>query len=185
MIAMQYGFILPADYDMSIIDRRVADKGHLTDGLPGLIFKAYLKARKGEQSPHNCYAPFYLWESNAGLNDFLTGPGFGALTQSFGWPSVKTWSVWGAEVSPAVAQARFARREVVQLPAYAPLSEIRAQESRWVKEQVETQGALAAVVGFEPMTWTLVRFELWKEMPSASSGPDCALYDVGHVSTAG
>jgi len=40
MIAMQYRFPLPADYDMAIIDRRIADKGHLTDGFPGLLFKA-------------------------------------------------------------------------------------------------------------------------------------------------
>ncbi len=27
MIAMQYSFTLPADYDMSIVDRRIRDKG--------------------------------------------------------------------------------------------------------------------------------------------------------------
>ena len=31
MIATQYRFPLPADYDMAIIDRRIADRGHLTD----------------------------------------------------------------------------------------------------------------------------------------------------------
>lgn len=29
MIAMQYSMLLRADYDMSIIDRRIAEKGHL------------------------------------------------------------------------------------------------------------------------------------------------------------
>lgn len=39
MIAMQYSFSLPADYDMSIIDRRIAEKGHLLDNFPNLKFK--------------------------------------------------------------------------------------------------------------------------------------------------
>src|SRR5271165_2720611 len=51
MIAMQYSFTLPADYDMSVIDRRIADKGPLLDGFPGLQFKAYLVARRGEHGP--------------------------------------------------------------------------------------------------------------------------------------
>ena len=50
MIAMQYSFTLPADYDMSVIDRRIADTGPLLDGFPGLKFKAYLVARRGEHS---------------------------------------------------------------------------------------------------------------------------------------
>ena len=40
MIAMQYSFTLPADYDMSIVDRRIRDKGPLLDGFPNLGFKA-------------------------------------------------------------------------------------------------------------------------------------------------
>jgi Domain of unknown function (DUF4865) len=40
MIAMQYNFTLPADYDMSVIDRRIADKGPLLDGFPGFKFKS-------------------------------------------------------------------------------------------------------------------------------------------------
>ena len=35
MIAMQYSFVLPADYDMAIIDRRIREKGPLLDGFRG------------------------------------------------------------------------------------------------------------------------------------------------------
>ena len=41
-------------------------------------------------------------------------------------------------------------------------------------------GALAAVAGFEPTTWTRVRFRLWRAPPERRDG--VALYDVGHVS---
>ena len=48
MLAMQYNFTLPADFDMDIIRKRVAAKGPLVDGFPGLGFKAFLYARRGE-----------------------------------------------------------------------------------------------------------------------------------------
>ena len=37
MLAMQYSFTLPADYDMTIIERRIAENGHRLDGYPGLV----------------------------------------------------------------------------------------------------------------------------------------------------
>jgi hypothetical protein len=185
MIAMQYSFVLPADYDMSIVDRRIAEKGHLMDGFPELVFKAYLSARKKARQPsdsENLYAPFYLWKSPAGMNEFLSGPGFVGLTQSFGWPSVKTWSVWHAEVSPRIAEARFASRETVPIPPYAALDALRASETGRAKNRVHDDGALASLVGFEPTTWTLVRFQLWAELPSNHGLEDRHIYSVGHVS---
>jgi len=71
MIAMQYSFTLPADYDMAIIDARIRDKGHLFDGFPHLRFKTFLAARQhGGECPStaNLYAPFYLWDEPAGLD---------------------------------------------------------------------------------------------------------------------
>lgn len=185
MIAMQYDFVLPADYDMTIIDRRIAEKGRFTDGLPGLVFKAYLSSRKtGAAQPagDNRYAPFYLWESSAGMNDFLSGPGFVAVTQSFGWPSVKTWSVWHAEVSEHIAEARYATRELSPIRSHASLGELRADEQVRAREVMKKPGALAVVSGFEPTSWSLVRFQLWKEMPQPSLATDNCVYAVGHVS---
>lgn len=94
MIAMQYRFPLPADYDMAIIDRRIANKGHLTDGFPGLLFKAYLSACKTGPARDNAYAPFYVWNTVDGMHAFLNGPGFAGVSQAFGRPAVATWLVW-------------------------------------------------------------------------------------------
>ena len=61
MIAMQYSFTLPADYDMAIVHRRIAEKGHLLDDFPQLHFKAYLSAQRDDESlasRENLYAPF-------------------------------------------------------------------------------------------------------------------------------
>ncbi|MFS8144827.1 DUF4865 family protein [Rhizobium sp. BR 249] len=182
MIAMQYGFTLPADYDMSIIDRRIRDKGPLLDGFPNLGFKAYLSVHKGEfGSRDNLYAPFYLWQKPEGASDFLCDPGFQALTGAFGWPRVNTWIVWQAAISPEIVAAAFATRDILQTEPYAPLADLRRAESAEAEADLAA-GVLASVSGFEPTTWTRVRFRLWKDMPEI--GRHTQAYRVGHLSLA-
>lgn len=185
MTAMQYSFTLPADYDMAIIDRRIREKGPLLDNLPGLKFKAYLTARKGDAatgSRDNFYAPFYVWNNDEGLSDFLTGPGFSAVTESFGWPQVKTWVSWRADMSPDVRKARFATKEIIQTDPYAPLAEIRRQESEEAAREVASGEALASVASFEPTSWTRVRFRLLADLPKDGLRPGVQAYNVGHLS---
>jgi hypothetical protein len=185
MIAMQYSFTLPGDYDMSIVDRRISEKGHLIDEFPHLKFKAYLSSRKSGATPasENLYAPFYVWDHNDGVNDFLCGLGFVGLTQSFGWPSVKVWSVWNCAISPEAKLAVFATRDVVATPPYADLAALRRDEVADAERDVVERGALASISAFEPTTWSRVRFRLWRERvapPAGSTG-----YDVGYMSVTG
>jgi len=178
MIAMQYSFVLPADYDMAIIHRRIAERGHLTDAFPGLLFKAYLSATKGEGGD-NLYAPFYLWLDPEGMHDFLNGPGFAGVSQAFGWPSVKTWTLWHARQMPDIAAARFATRSIAPIAphtALAPLRELEVAAAHAAREA----GALATLVGFEPGSWSIVRFNLWRERPARAEG--WQVFDVGHMS---
>lgn len=181
MIAMQYRFVLPADYDMAIVERRIAEKGPLLDDFPDLKFKAYLSAARSAGAPENLYAPFYVWENGAGMSEFLCGPGFAAVSGAFGWPQVRTWTVWSALQSDAIAQARFATREIAPVAPYAALGEIRERESETAQETVTRRGALAAVAGFEATQWTLVRFRLWGERPALADQAG-ELYRVGHLS---
>lgn len=179
MIAMQYGYTLPADYDMGIIDRRIRDKGPLLDGFPRLAYKAYLAARKnddGFQSAENLYAPFYLWDEPQGIDAFLSSPGFAALTRDFGWPSVQTWLVWHAERGADLTAARYASREIETIRPYANLAETRDAA---IAEARSRTGALASVVGFDPTGWKQVRFSLWASLPAQTK--DAQLYTVGHV----
>ncbi len=79
MSAMQYSFTLPSDYGMSIIRRRIEAKGHITDGFPQLVFKAFLHAGRDARRNHateNLYAPFYQWDRPEGMNRFLGSQGF-------------------------------------------------------------------------------------------------------------
>ena len=184
MIAMQYSFTLPADYDMGIVDRRIAEKGPLLDNFPNLKFKAYLTARtKGGDTPsqENLYAPFYVWSRDEGLSAFLCGEGFVGVTQSFGWPQVRTWIVWRAQLSDRVSQAAFATREILAVAPHAALGELRKRDSDEAFEDVARNGALASVAAFEPTTWTRLRFRLWGERPTAVQAGGQA-YKVGHLS---
>jgi hypothetical protein len=180
MIAMQYSFTLPADYDMSIVDRRIRDKGPMLDGFPNLGFKAYLSARRGEfGSAENLYAPFYLWQKSEGASDFLGGPGFEALTQSFGWPQVRIWIVWHAETAHAVTQASFATREIVPIEPHARLGQIKEEERGRAQDAAQRRDVLACVSAFEPMTWTMARLRLYRTAPPI--GGNGQIYRVGHV----
>ncbi len=181
MMAMQYSFTLPADYDMTIIDRRIREKGSMLDGFPGLGFKAYLSARKGEYgSGENLYAPFYLWQQPERASDFLTGPGFEGLTQSFGWPQVKTWIVWHAETAPTVAEAKFATEEIIAIDPHSPLAEISEEEIKKAQREARQTDVVASVSAFEPTSWTLVRFCLQRSAPLIARSSQ--IYRVGHVS---
>lgn len=183
MIAMQYGFVLPADYDMAVIDRRILEKGPLLDGFPRLRFKAYLAARKqdaGFVSTENLYAPFYLWDEPEGIDSFLSSPGFAALTRDFGWPSVQTWLVWHAELTANLKAATYATRDIGAIPAYSDLASQRDNAIAQAKSAIRA-GALAAVVAFDPTRWMMARFALWPGLPPVVA-ETMQFYTVGHVS---
>jgi len=181
MIAMQYSIVLPADYDMAIIDRRIHDKGPALDGFPHLRFKAYLTARKQSGSSadsENLYAPFYLWDQPEGMNDFLCGPGFATMSGDFGWPIVRTWSVWHAELGEDLRRAKFATRTETSIRPHVNLSMLRQEAVAEARRAVD-QGALAAVAAFDPAGWTMVQFRLWQDFPKLDDGAQS--YSVGYV----
>jgi hypothetical protein len=184
MITMQYRIALPADYDMEIIRRRIAERGHLTDHFPHLAFKAYLFAdhsaatgRGGE----NLYAPFYLWHNTQGMNEFLGGAGFAGVVESFGRPIVQTWSVWRADVAADLCSATHATRELVPIPANTALGELRDTEQARLQNDLD-RGALAAVSAYDPAQWNLLRFRLWRDVAQRPDGDDVDVYRVGHIS---
>lgn len=183
MLTMQYRITLPADYDMGIIRRRIAERAHLTDGLPLLAFKAYLYADSSQPyatGRENRYAPFYLWHDTDGMNAFLGGAGFAGVVASFGRPVVRTWSVWRAEMAPDLSVATRASFETVSIPTYGELSDMRDAENTYLQADLD-RGALAAVSAFDPSTWTAMRLRLWRDGTGAFS-ENVDVYQVGHVS---
>lgn len=186
MIAMQYSFTLPADYDMSIVEGRVREKGHALDNHQPLAFKAYLVARKDDpvtRSKVNAYAPFYLWHGCDGLRDFVCSAGFAGLVNSFGWPTVLTWpALICAEQGGALSLARFASREIVSLSPVTDLEALRREEYEAARTVIQEAHAVLALSAFEPTTWTLVRFRMWRDAMSLPHADGVQSYNVQHVS---
>lgn len=183
MMAMQYSFVLPADYDMEIIVRRIRDKGHLLNGFPHLRFKAYLFADRTDgdiTSNENLYAPFYLWDGPEGADRFLTGPGFDVLARDFGRPSVQTWIGWHAELGSDLSQAGYASREIRLIPADSDLQALRARNVEATRIALTDNEAVACVTAFDPTNWKTLRFCLWRSPPT-SGLEDRKLYRVGYV----
>ncbi|MGW3177888.1 DUF4865 family protein [Kitasatospora sp. NPDC001119] len=184
MHAMQYEITLPADYDMGVIRKRVADKGHLLDAHPGLGLKAYLVRERGRQgSPVNQYAPFYLWRTAEGMNGFLWGPGFRGLSADFGRPAVRHWL--GAGLTHGASSVAGERTEQ---PSTATRATVRLPEGADPAEAVER--ALAdlpahpdlhtAAVAVDPSRWELLSFALWHgPVPEDAPG---VRYQVLHLS---
>lgn len=176
MLAMQYSFTLPADYDMAIIRRRIAENGHLLDGYPGLIFKTYLYACQKDPltgSDENLYAPFYLWQDAESLNRFLLSPGFEALTRAFGRPEVRIYPLLAAALSADISQAQFASRQIEAIEPYRDLSTL--------DKPLTLNDELAHVVAWDPQSWQLIRLRLWQAPPLTTLLPG-QHYQIGHIS---
>ncbi|MFI8456500.1 DUF4865 family protein [Kitasatospora sp. NPDC085464] len=182
MHAMQYEITLPADYDMGIIRKRVADKGHLLDAHPGLGLKVYLVRERGQDgSPVNQYAPFYLWRTAEGMNSFLWGPGFRGLSADFGRPVVHHWlgsglAHGGAGVA-GEADPTTATRDTVRLPeAVDPAEAVE----RALAELPADPALHTAAVAVDPSRWELLRLALWRG-PAPQDAPGIR-YQVLHLS---
>ncbi len=86
MLVMHYRIALsgdPADA-AAAIRRRVAQRGHLFDGMPGLERKFFLL-----DPERPTYATLYLWREPGAALAFLRGPFFAAVIESFGRPEVR------------------------------------------------------------------------------------------------
>jgi hypothetical protein len=179
--AMQYEITLPADYDMGIIRRRVATRGHLMDDFAGLGMKAYLVRERGvDASSVNQYAPFYLWDDVAGMSRFLfEGGGFNGIVRDFGRPRVRHWTGVGV-VEGAQAGTRgelWAWKSVEALPADVDPAQAVAEARRDAQELAGSAHTVA--VGVDPSAWELVRFALSVGAPVQRPG---TRYRVLHVS---
>ncbi|MFF2324395.1 MULTISPECIES: DUF4865 family protein [unclassified Streptomyces] len=180
MHAMQYEITLPADYDMGIIRDRVATRGQLLDAFPGLGLKAYLIRERGEHSPVNQYAPFYLWVTPEGMNSFLWGPGFDGIVQDFGRPEVQHWIGLAYEEGPAsAALPRTATRRRTAVPASVAPADAVGTAREESRRLAKTPGAVASALAVDPRHWELLHFTLWEQDAPEVPGDR---YEVLHLS---
>ncbi|WP_149822902.1 DUF4865 family protein [Streptomyces tailanensis] len=179
MLAMQYEITLPADYDMDVIRARATGNGPRLDDFPELGLKAYLMRERGVAgSPVNQYGPFYLWNTPAGMNAFLLGPGFQGLTDDFGRPRVRHWTGLAYEEGGSAGAApRIAVRRRWSVPDDARLTEVAEEAVREAGRLASLDGAVCAAAGVDPYHWEVVHFSLWEhDSPKAEGDAFQVLY---------
>ncbi|GGF45577.1 DUF4865 domain-containing protein [Aliidongia dinghuensis] len=185
MFAMQYEITLPADYDMAIIRRRVAERGHLLDDFAGLGLKTYLICERGKAgSEVNQYAPFYLWPRVESLWPFVAGPGFKGLTESFGWVAIRSWAGLDIAIRPDFAADAVAGATRQRLPV-APGTDLatlrRTEAERQDSLVARPDGPLLHATALDLERWELLRFALWRAAAEPPDGP-VQRYQVLHLS---
>lgn len=162
---MQYELTLPADYDMGIIRRRVADRGASTDDFAGLGLKAYLVRERAKGSAVNQYAPCYLWHDIGAMSRFLVGGGgFHNIVRDFGRPRVRHWT--GIALFRGRGEIpRSASRELTELPedTDAAVDEAVDEAVTELREKAHSGAVHTAALAFDPRTWQLMRFVLWTD----------------------
>jgi hypothetical protein len=184
MYAMQYEITLPADYDMQIIRRRIAERGHLTDAFAGLGAKAYLLRKRGQTgSTLNQYAPFYLWNDTAGMNRFLwEGGGFQGIVDSFGRPVAQTWSGIACRRGQAQGVTPVAAtRERSAIAREADLVQAARDAVADVKSLASRDDVFICASAIDPRTWERVTFTLWTQAPPVDARGE--RYEVVHLSS--
>jgi Domain of unknown function (DUF4865) len=188
VLAMQYESTLPADYDMGVIRHRVATRGAGTDAWPGLALKAYLVRERGVGgSTVNAYAPFYLWNTTEGMNDFLWGTGFRGVLSDFGRPVVRQWTGLGFEPGPAFgAPPVTAARRVWLSPADAdPAADIAAALAR-IRTGAHSAGVHSVALAIDTSRWQLVELTLLgTALPELPEDSRVQYYQVLHLSAPG
>lgn len=174
MIAMQYRFRLPIDYDMRIIENRVRENGHRLDNFPGLILKAWCFANIGDPqiSGEPLYAPFYLWQDSASMARFIQSDGFKKLVSDFGRPAIDDWLVLYYLPGHDLHRSAFAQREIEPIAADSDLSRINTMPV--------PPADITRILAWDLRQWRRLSFQLSSQ--PFNDVPGAERYRVGHLS---
>ncbi|MFI2780198.1 DUF4865 family protein [Streptomyces sp. ALB3] len=194
MYAQQYELTLPADYDMTIIRKRVAEGGHVLDNRAGLGLKAYVIRERGiDGSPVNQYAPFYLWNDIGAMAHFLVGGGgFQNIVRDFGRPVARHWTGIACHAGPArTAPPKAASRRLTPIPSDVDLdgtglglSALIGREVEQLQRLAAQDGVHTAALAVDPHHWQLLRFVVWADS-STLDEMATERYEVLHLSAPG
>lgn len=102
MLVMHYRIALGGDpiEAVAAIRKRVAERGALFNGMPGLERKFFLL-----DPVDPTYATLYLWREPEAALAFLQGPFFAAVIASFGRPAVRLLLPTAVELSASLPRS--------------------------------------------------------------------------------
>ncbi|KZD29494.1 MULTISPECIES: DUF4865 family protein [Bacillus cereus group] len=178
MIGMQYKVILPKDYDMEIIKKRVKDNGYKTDDFQDLNFKAYLITEAGKDGNfYNCYAPLYIWNGHEGMNKFIFEGYYDNILQSFGWQQINIGVPLVVNVKDDFKKCRY----VVEYEGSISQSESLIGTQSTIMDQ-NVENCLGNVKVYNPDKWGYSQFNFYEEKPDITANKGVTIYEILHIS---
>ncbi|WP_046955020.1 DUF4865 family protein [Bacillus cereus] len=181
MIGMQYKVILPKDYDMEIIKKRVKDNGHKTDGFQELNFKAYLITEAGKEGNfYNCYAPLYIWNGHEGMNKFIFEGYYDNILQSFGWQQINIGVPFVVNLSDDFKKCKYVVEYVGSISQKNSL--IGTQFNIFNKNVQNTENCKGNVIVYNSDKWGYSQFEFYEVKPEIEEIEGITIYEVLHIS---
>jgi hypothetical protein len=180
MIGMQYKVILPADYDMGIIRKRVQNNAHKTDGFPGLKFKAYLTTEIENGNLYNLYSPLYIWNDSEGMNQFIFGGFYDNILGSFGWQQINIGVPLSIHLDQDFNKSRYVVEYAGAIPESKSLIDMQFNDTRhYVKD---TEKCLGSFLAYNPDKWSYNQFSFYQEKPLVDSSGNLTVYEILHIS---
>ncbi|AWN19038.1 DUF4865 family protein [Streptococcus sobrinus] len=173
MQAMQYHITLPSDYDMVIIRQRVGQTGHLMDGFPGLLFKAFLIGEKEQGEQHNSYCPLYVWQDDKGMTDFIFNGYFDNILRDFGWRPIEIGVTASVVLKENFEASKFVTLEVIDIASTESL------ESFPLHEKIQEE-ELGKVISYNPDKWKKNIFTFYADKPQKQE--NIQLFEILHIS---
>ncbi|WP_462409479.1 DUF4865 family protein [Neobacillus sp. Marseille-QA0830] len=180
MIGMQYKIILPNDYDMGIIRKRVTDNGYKTDGFPGLHFKAYMMTEVEKNGNlYNSYAPLYIWNNPEGMNRFIFEGSYDNILASFGWRQINIGVPLSIQLSEDFNASRYAVEYAGTIPEGKSLINTQFEIS---KQYVPNPKSMGELLIYNPDKWGYSHFSFYREKPEINGSNKLTVYQILHIS---
>ncbi|MES5954608.1 DUF4865 family protein [Bacillus fungorum] len=181
MIGMQYKVILPNDYNMEIIRKRVKDNGYKMDGFQDLDFKAYLITEAGKDGNfYNCYAPLYIWSGHEGMNKFIFEGYYDNILQSFGWQQINIGVPLVVNVKDDFKKCRYVVEYTGSIPQKNSL--IGTQFNIFNQKVQNTEECKGTVIVYNPDKWGYSQFEFYEVKPDMATNKCVTVYEILHIS---
>jgi hypothetical protein len=175
MMAMQYTITLPHGHAPEAIAQRVEQRHPLFVGRAGLQHKSYLY-----NHTESIYAPFYVWQNDDELTNFLLDDLFSGVVASFNRPRIRSWQVLHTYDAGEPSTARYARLERDTIAAEADVRKL--VEKEWAEQTaLRVHDELRFhIIGLDPDRWEIIRYSEWTDKSRAAKPEaDCILeYDI-------
>lgn len=173
MIAMQYKILLPDDYDMKAIRRRVSDNGYKTDGFQDLLFKAYLISEKSMTGEGvNEYSPLYIWKDSGGMNKFIFEGFYDNILESFGWQKILIGVPLICSFEKEFEQSKYVYEFQYEI--------VPTQKMKPVNFHLQMDDSMGRILVYNPEKWEYSEYYFFREMPAGHK--EGRIYSLLHLS---